>query len=183
MANSKETPMHPHNEPFQLVHLRAIKVELNLCEPDDILIWAIALTTFYGLAHLGELLPTTQQDRDKVPVLQALRFEKADDHTFVTIQLARTKNHKTAERICGPKDLARRPGTQDVAGHSFRVAGTTELVMRGVQLILVQKIGRWNSDSFYRVFKHPNYTIPTEKGFRPTLTRQVKYERLKQASN
>ncbi|CAG8791434.1 18033_t:CDS:1, partial [Cetraspora pellucida] len=30
----------------------------------------------------------------------------------------------------------------DVAGHSFRAGGTTELVLRGVQLTLIQKIGR-----------------------------------------
>ncbi|CAG8529795.1 5448_t:CDS:2 [Cetraspora pellucida] len=45
---------------------------------------------------------------------------------------------------------------ENLAGHSFRAGGTTELVMRGVQLVLIQKIGRWDSESFYRYIRsHP----------------------------
>jgi len=47
------------------------------------------------------------------------------------------------------------PGA-NVAGHSFRAGGTTELVLRGVQLPLIQRIGRWSSDAFYKYIRtHP----------------------------
>ncbi|CAG8711629.1 17545_t:CDS:1, partial [Cetraspora pellucida] len=52
------------------------------------------------------------------------------------------------------------PG-MDVAGHSFRAGGTTELVLRGVQLPLIQKIGRWSSDTFYRYIRAHPATIAT----------------------
>lgn len=51
--------------------------------------------------------------------------------------------------------------SEDVAGHSFRAGGTTELVMRGVQLVLIQKIGRWSSNSFYRYIRAHPATIAT----------------------
>lgn len=170
----------------------------------DLLFWAVTMTAFYGLVQLGELLPNNQSDSNKVPILQALTFGKADNNTFATIQLARTKPHKSAIRasliihlsndtlcsICALKayahirtqstyannnnmlfikennswatkrwfiaKLKQLLPTENVAGHSFRAGGTTELVMRGVQLILIQKIGRWDSDSFYRyIHSHP----------------------------
>lgn len=66
-------------------HLRTLKANLNFNNPDDNVFWAIALTAFYGLARLGELLPTTRQDCDKVPTLGALRFDKVGQHTYATI--------------------------------------------------------------------------------------------------
>ncbi|CAG8488647.1 15818_t:CDS:2 [Cetraspora pellucida] len=40
--------------------------------------------------------------------------------------------------------------------HSFRASGTTELVLRGVQLPIIKKIGRWSSDAFQRYIQtHP----------------------------
>ena len=59
---------------------------------------AIALVAFYGLARLGELLPHSQTDTAKVPVIQAIRFDRTREGSFATIQLPRTKNHNTTER-------------------------------------------------------------------------------------
>ncbi|CAG8759012.1 12642_t:CDS:2, partial [Ambispora leptoticha] len=45
---------------------------------------------------------------------------------------------------------------KNIAGHSFRAGSTTELVVRGVELALVQKIGRWSSDAFHKYIRaHP----------------------------
>lgn len=62
------------------------------------LFWVVAVIAFYGLARLGELLLNHKTDEEKVPVLKALRFEKAKFATFATIQLTKTKNHKSAVR-------------------------------------------------------------------------------------
>ncbi|CAG8462293.1 690_t:CDS:2 [Dentiscutata erythropus] len=115
MAYIKRTPYKNETRSDAL----AIKAELSLSEPENILFWAIALTAFYGLACLGELLLTTQQDGDNVPVFRALRFDKANNYIFATIQLARIKNYKLKQLL----------STEDVAGYSFRAGGTTELVM------------------------------------------------------
>ncbi|CAG8745552.1 25941_t:CDS:1, partial [Racocetra persica] len=63
----------------------AIKTNLNLDKPDNIVFWTIATTVFYGLACLGELLLSIQQDQSKVPTLKTQRFEKTNYHTFATI--------------------------------------------------------------------------------------------------
>lgn len=41
----------------------------------------------------------------------------------------------------------------NIEGHSFCAGGTTELVLRGVQLSLIQKISRWSSEAFYRYIR------------------------------
>ncbi|CAG8851511.1 8281_t:CDS:2, partial [Racocetra persica] len=48
--------------------------------------------------RLGELLPQCQQGMHKIPKIQSVRFDKANSNTFATIQLTRTKTHKTTER-------------------------------------------------------------------------------------
>ncbi|CAG8769271.1 23392_t:CDS:2, partial [Racocetra persica] len=49
---------------------------------------------------------------------------------------------------------------ENLARYSFRAGGTTELVMCGVQLVLIQKIGRWDSESFYRYIRsHPTSIV------------------------
>ncbi|CAG8846229.1 29494_t:CDS:2, partial [Racocetra persica] len=44
-------------------------------ELTHLLFWAVALTAFYGLARLGELLPNNQDDESRVSALRALGFE------------------------------------------------------------------------------------------------------------
>lgn len=49
-------------------HLDQIKRNLDLQESDDMLFWAVALTAFYGLAHLGELLPEHKPTETRCPL-------------------------------------------------------------------------------------------------------------------
>ncbi|CAG8757732.1 28827_t:CDS:1, partial [Racocetra persica] len=49
--------------------------------------------------------------------------------------------------------------SEDVAGHSFRAGGDNRTGYTGVQLILVQKIGRWSLDTFYRYIQAHQATI------------------------
>lgn len=79
-------------------HLDQIRRSLNIKEPDDLLFWVVALTAFYELAQLGELLPDRKSEKLKTPCLKAIKFEKVNQATFATIQLAKTKNHKSTIR-------------------------------------------------------------------------------------
>ncbi|CAG8649671.1 8896_t:CDS:2, partial [Dentiscutata erythropus] len=177
-ANHRHKPVRQKMH-ITRTHLHGIRRNLNLEDTNDLLFWTVALTAFYGIARLGELLPDGKSDGNKVPQLRALKFENTNSATFATIQLARTKNHKSAIRTTpnyapGNELLFVKPDgayatkrwfrkklqsilpNADVSGHSFRAGGTTELVMRGVQPIMIQKIGRWNSDAFYRYIRaHP----------------------------
>ncbi|KAG2053677.1 hypothetical protein BDR06DRAFT_840679, partial [Suillus hirtellus] len=39
------------------------------------------------------------------------------------------------------------------SGHSFRIGGTTELLLRGVPPHIVKVLGRWSSDAFLRYWR------------------------------
>lgn len=41
-------------------------------------------------------------------------------------------------------------GFKTVSGHSFRIGGTTEMLLSGVPPDVVKALGRWSSDSFLR---------------------------------
>ncbi|TFK16523.1 hypothetical protein FA15DRAFT_607129, partial [Coprinopsis marcescibilis] len=50
-----------------------------------------------------------------------------------------------------------------VTGHSFRIGGTTELLLAGVPPDVVKAMGRWSSDAFLRYWRSldgfaPSYT-------------------------
>ncbi|KAI0633722.1 DNA breaking-rejoining enzyme, partial [Trametes polyzona] len=46
------------------------------------------------------------------------------------------------------KTAAAKVGIGDLAGHSFRIGGTLEYLLRGVSFEAVKAIGRWKSDAF-----------------------------------
>ncbi|KAF9224483.1 hypothetical protein BS17DRAFT_641968, partial [Gyrodon lividus] len=41
-------------------------------------------------------------------------------------------------------------GIPAITGHSFRIGGTTELLLTGVPPDIVKALGRWSSDAFLR---------------------------------
>ena len=44
-------------------------------------------------------------------------------------------------------------GFPSITGHSFRIGGTTELLVRGVPPDIVKSLGRWSSNSFLRYWR------------------------------
>ncbi|CAG8779103.1 17304_t:CDS:1, partial [Racocetra persica] len=78
--------------------LRYIRARMNLEAPDDLLFGSVALVAFNSLTRMGELLPKSQNDVNKIPTVQALKFDRSGANTFATIQLPRTKNHRIVER-------------------------------------------------------------------------------------
>lgn len=46
------------------------------------------------------------------------------------------------------------------SGHSFRIGGTSHLLSRGTDVQIVQKLGRWSSDSFYLYWRNTQAIIP-----------------------
>jgi hypothetical protein len=47
-----------------------------------------------------------------------------------------------------------------ITGHSFRIGGTTELLVRGVPPDIVKMLSRWSSDSFLRYWRHLDSIAP-----------------------
>jgi hypothetical protein len=51
-------------------------------------------------------------------------------------------------------------GFPAITGHSFRIGGTTELLVRGVPPDIVKMLSRWSSDSFLRYWRHLDSIAP-----------------------
>ena len=54
----------------------------------------------------------------------------------------------------------REAGLEVPSGHSFRIRGTTFLLECGTDIQIVQKLGRWSSDSFYLYWRNLQSIIP-----------------------
>lgn len=50
--------------------------------------------------------------------------------------------------------------TQSPTGHSFRIGGTSHLLLCGIHPDIVKKTGRWSSDSFLRYWRNLDTVIP-----------------------
>jgi hypothetical protein len=51
-------------------------------------------------------------------------------------------------------------GIPTASGHSFRIGGTTELLLAGVSPSVVQSLGRWSSDAFLRYWRSLELIAP-----------------------
>ncbi len=60
--------------------------------------------------------------------------------------------------ICN--EVWKEAGIPNTTGHSFRIGGTTELLIRGVAPAIVQVMGRWSSDSFLKYWRNLDEIIP-----------------------
>lgn len=52
------------------------------------------------------------------------------------------------------------PATQMPTGHSFRIGGTSHLLMCGIHPDIIKQTGRWSSDSFLRYWRNLDVVIP-----------------------
>lgn len=50
--------------------------------------------------------------------------------------------------------------SQSASGHSFRIGGTSHLLLCGVNPDIIKKSGRWSSDSFLRYWRNLDVVIP-----------------------
>ena len=58
-------------------------------------------------------------------------------------------------------EIWHKAGYPHVTGHSFRIGGTTELLLTGIPPDIVKKSGRWSSDAFLRYWRSTEDIIDT----------------------
>ncbi|KAH7926292.1 hypothetical protein BV22DRAFT_983550, partial [Leucogyrophana mollusca] len=51
-------------------------------------------------------------------------------------------------------------GIPTLSGHSFRIGGTTTLLLSGVSPDVVKAMGRWSSDAFLRYWRSLELVVP-----------------------
>jgi site-specific recombinase XerD len=56
-------------------------------------------------------------------------------------------------------------GVPSITGHSFRIGGTTHLLIAGVNPDVVQAMGRWNSDVFLIYWRRLDILAPLHAEF------------------
>ncbi|KIK45150.1 hypothetical protein CY34DRAFT_22656 [Suillus luteus UH-Slu-Lm8-n1] len=168
-----ETSKKPRRDPFTVDFIIQIRQHLNLTKPLDAAVFACITSAFYALGRLGEFTvssikafkPTKHVKRSdvtldaedrhglrvsKVPLLN--HFEVNDPpqnhHLF-------TWNHPKGRRPLTRTAFLKRIGTitknfgvPNLKGHSIRIGGTLEYLLRGIPFDIVKSMGRWSSDAF-----------------------------------
>ena len=84
---------------------------------------------------------------------------------------SRLTKHRFMQRC---NEIWQKAGYPRITGHSFRIGGTTELLLAGTPPDVVKKAGRWASDAFLRYWRsledivhmHAR-TTPTTEPMRP----------------
>lgn len=201
--------------PVTVQHLFALHSRLNLSDPFDAAVWAVAVIAFWACRRLGELtIPSINAFDVTYHVTRAVpvrRFNPARGVSSLNIPLPWSKSTKekgammslTArdDRLCPikafdnhflvnksvpgdaplfafaagseqwspitkPWFMARCTGIWKdanlltVAGHSFRIGGSTELLLAGVPCEVVATIGGWTSLAFLLYWRKIEHIIP-----------------------
>lgn len=200
---------NPPRPPVTIEMLLALASKLDLNSPFDACVFACATTAFWGLARLGELLPTTynfkhnpapfptpasitqgSQDSLKVrlPWTKVKKWNGED--IYLTIQDNKSDPVKALQKhlalnqfpdstvlfsykdvygftallkqqfLSRCNDIWGACGLTQTSGHSFRIGGTSHLLICGVHPDIIKKTGRWSSDSFLRYWRNLDTVIP-----------------------
>lgn len=204
LANKK-----PPRPPVTIEMLLALGNNLKLTDPFDICVLACAACAFWGLARLGEFLPTTykfnrnpapfptpqsitQNGKDSLKLrLPWTKVKKwSGEDIYLTIQdnasdpVVALQRHLAINNIpdttilfsykdvYGFSPLLKQQfldrcneiwtscGLNRTSGHSFRIGGTSHLLLCGVHPDIIKKSGRWSSDSFLRYWRNLDTVIP-----------------------
>lgn len=205
LANTK-----PPRPPVTFQMIQSLARHLDCSNHADAAVLACASTAFWGLARLGELLPTSSQfDLAKPPFprvydlkageLQSLKLnlpwtkvKKWSGETLYlasqtdsTDPVAALNNHLSVNKLsknyllfsvevdgsyyyltksifmdrCNA--IWSSDGLPVASGHSFRIGGTSHLLLSGVQPDIIKKAGRWSSDAFFRYWRHLDVVLPS----------------------
>lgn len=201
----------PPRPPVTLEMLDALANKLDLTHSRDACVFACACSAFWGLARLGELLPTSYTfDRQSPPFphVRALspgragslklslpwtKVKKWDGETIIlSLQeglsnpVQALQSHLRVSSLSqdsllfsyrdehGITILLKRQflarcseiwetsgrDSQHHTGHSFRIGGTSHLLLCGVHPDIIKSAGRWSSDSFLRYWRNLDIVIP-----------------------
>lgn len=114
----------------------------------------------------GEDVALVPQDHPICP-LQALEHHLLLNSLSSHHSLYTYNSPRGPTRLSRPKFLERcntiwsAAGYPRNTGHSFRIGGTTELLLAGVPPDVVKALGRWSSDSFHRYWRALDELAPT----------------------
>ncbi|KAK0235649.1 hypothetical protein EDD85DRAFT_921887 [Armillaria nabsnona] len=162
-ADSKQIERPPiTKEMLDILH-----EELDLEEPRDIAIFALATTAFYAQVRLGELV-LDRQDKmlfdDKAHPTRKNLAKPHTTHGSRILHLPRTKMEQEGRSKCKCitknmmlkrcNNIWTKHGLGRFTGHCFRIGGTTFYLIKGINPDMVKMLGRWKSDTFRRYWRN-----------------------------
>lgn len=199
----------PPRPPVSLEMLQALCSSLKVEDLFDCCVLACATTAFWGLAQLGELLPSSDQyDHDLPPfpcpnsislgdlgsLVVSLPWTKVKkwegEQIFLSVQdepvnpVSSLRQHLKRNSVAPTSllfsfrddygtsvlvksqflkhcnDIWASCGLTQTTGHSFRIGGTSHLLLCGVDPDIIKKSGQWSSNSFLRYWRNLETVIP-----------------------
>lgn len=202
--NTPASSKCPPRPPVTTQMLDLLHVHLDPLNHLDAACLTVSDCALWGQAHLGELLPESQEKFSPkyFPMVHNLRPTSSSDLSrMLSLPWSKTAREKGEDLFLGKQsgmsdpitflDLHLALNTPDssshlfayrdakgdlttltkrkflaccnsvwlqhgfpcISGHSFRIGGTTELLLRGVPPHIVKVLGRWSSDAFLRYWR------------------------------
>ncbi|TFK20046.1 hypothetical protein FA15DRAFT_682711 [Coprinopsis marcescibilis] len=170
---SPPSARQPPQLPVNAKMLAELTSALDLHNQFDAAIAACASVAFWGQAQLGKLLKTSAQSLLDLSTLKA----SSNPHSLLCNHLL-INNVQYAHNLFiykthfGQRNLTKSRfldwcnqiwtplGYPRFTGHSFRIGGTTELLLAGVPPDVVKAMGRWSLDAFLRYWRSLNNFAP-----------------------
>ncbi|KAJ7078284.1 hypothetical protein B0H15DRAFT_789038, partial [Mycena belliarum] len=159
----------PPRGPITKKHLRALRASLTLSTGFGAAAWANATSCFWGCRRMGELVLksanrfSTEHDtcRDtRISFITVNTREVVDFHLFafrehgVWRPLVKDHFKRVADAIFITACL------EAVFGHSYRIGGSVELLLAGVEPEVIMKLGGWTSLCFLMYWRRLEQIIP-----------------------
>ncbi|QRW12390.1 Reverse transcriptase domain protein [Ceratobasidium sp. AG-Ba] len=127
--------------------------------------------------HSGDRVSILRQSGPADPIwaLQNhLYINRKVPHTFHLFGYMRLVNGAWSPRCLTKEELLSRcneiwgpKGHPRITGHSFRIGGTTELLLRGVDPEIVKQMGRWSSDAHMQYWRKTKEIAAAQAEFLP----------------
>ncbi|KAJ7077208.1 hypothetical protein C8R44DRAFT_896353 [Mycena epipterygia] len=168
--------------PVIIAHLIALRTVLDTSKPFDAAAWSMATAAFWGCRRLGELSIPSLGKFD--PKFHATRGAKAlcPEKAFANHILVNATVPDEAPLFAFDAGSGKwSPMTKDwfmrrcsdiwkaanlllVHGHSFRIGGSTELLLAGVPCGAVAALGGWTSLAFLLYWRKIEHIVPMNIG-------------------
>ncbi|KAI0067536.1 DNA breaking-rejoining enzyme [Artomyces pyxidatus] len=178
----------PQRPPITIVHIEALFKGLDLTNSCDLANWAVASIAFWGCCCLGELIVQSEGDFDPCRnITQGGAVSFASFHLPFTKTTLHALRHHLKTNLQVPADAPlfafqtvdgwspmTKPWFMAICnqvwgnakldtvkgGHSFRIGGATELLLRGTPPDVVTLQGHWLSDVFLLYWQKIESILP-----------------------
>ncbi|TFK24825.1 hypothetical protein FA15DRAFT_680564 [Coprinopsis marcescibilis] len=157
---------------FWHIHMVSLRAGLDISNPCDAAVWAVAAIAFWSCCRLGELTGANISIVSR-PLDPTCPYAALHNHLKVNTSVpksaplfAYTSHDNTASTLTKSWFLARcndiwhKAGLPKMFGHGFHIGGTTHLLLLGTHPDIVATQGRWKSRAFLEYWCRIEIILP-----------------------